>query len=417
MLDKDKWLEVIQVLGKNPFRTAATAFGVMWGIMMLILMMGSGNGLENGVRSNYNQVTNCMFIWTQTTTKAYAGFMQGRRFELRRSDVDYLRSNLNDIDIISPRNSLGGYRGANNVTRDTRTGVYQIYGDTPDFFRIEPRPVDKGRLLNWGDVEENRKVCAIGTKVHREMFAKDEDPIGQYLTIQGVNFMVIGVYKSTLTGEAAEEETKNIFVPISTFQKAFNTGDVVGWLSITSKENVPVSSVEEKVVDLLKARYKVHPDDNRAFGHYNREESFLQMKMTFDGIRALSWFVGLLTLFAGIIGVSNIMLVIIKERTKEIGVRKALGATPYSIVSQILLESMLLSCIAGFVGVILGVWLLEGVNLMLAGSEGGNFKNPGVDFRVVLIALIVLIFGGTMAGIIPAIRAVGIRPVEALRDE
>ncbi len=417
MFDKDKWREVLQVLGKNPFRTAATAFGVMWGIMMLILMMGSGNGLENGVSSQFNAVTNCMFIWSQTTTRDHAGFSKGRRFNLRSADVDYLQSNLPDIEIIAPRLSLGGYRGTNNVTMGTRTGVYQIYGDTPDFIRIEPRPIVEGRFLNWGDVEELRKVCVIGVRVYNELFDKGVDPLGQYIKIQGVNFMVIGVYRSTLPGEAGEEETKNIHVPFSTFQKAFNKGDVVDWMSITSREGLRVSKLEDQVVDLLKLRHKVHPEDNRAFGHYNREESFLQMKMTFDGIRALSWFVGVLTLVAGIIGVSNIMLVIVKERTKEIGVRKALGATPYSIVSQILLESLFLSCIAGFLGVILGVWLLEGVNMALAGTEGGNFKNPGVDFVVVFTALVILIVGGTLAGLMPALRAVGIRPVEALRDE
>ncbi|MCA1750751.1 MAG: ABC transporter permease [Flavobacteriales bacterium] len=417
MFDKDVWIEIFQVLGKNPLRTAATAFGVMWGIMMLVLMMGAGNGLENGVKSNFNRVTNCLFVWTQTTSKPYAGFRQGRSFNLRSSDVDYLRVNIPEIDIISPRNSLGGYRESNNVTRGTLTGVYKIYGDTPDYIRIEPRPIETGRFLNWGDLAENRKVCIIGTRVFKELFAKDEDPIGKYIVIQGVNFMVAGVYRSTLQGEAADEETKNIFIPFTTFQKAFNRGDVVGWLSVTGKENVTAEALEEKILGQLKVRHKIHPDDNRAFGHYNSGESFRQMQMTFDGIRALSWFVGVLTLLAGIIGVSNIMLVIIKERTKEIGVRKALGATPVGIVSQILLESLFLSCIAGFVGVIFGVWLLEGVNMALAGTEGGNFKNPGVNFDVVFAALLILIVGGTLAGLIPAVRAVGISPVEALRDE
>lgn len=417
MLDKDKWTEILQVLGKNPFRTAATAFGVMWGILMLILMMGSGRGLENGVRSNFNEVTNCMFVWTQTTTKAYAGFRQGRRFDLRSEDVAYLRNAVPEIDVISPRNSLGGYRGANNVVRGIRTGVYQIYGDTPDYQRIERRPISEGRFLNWADLEGHRKVCVIGTRVLNEMYAKGESPIGTYIRIQGVNFMVVGVYRSTLQGEAAEEETKNIFVPFTTFQKAFNGGDKVGWMSITSKADIPVSLMEAKVIEKLKLRHKIHPDDDRAFGHYNREESFKQMMMTFEGIRYLSWFVGILTLLAGIIGVSNIMLVIIKERTKEIGVRKALGATPWNIVSQILMESLFLSCIAGFLGIIVGVWTLEGVNALLAGSEGGNFQNPGVDFKLVFTALLVLIIGGTLAGLLPAVRAVGISPVEALRDE
>lgn len=417
MFDKDKWTEILQVLGKNPFRTAATAFGVMWGILMLILMMGSGQGLENGVRTNFNEVTNCMFVWSQTTTKAYAGFRQGRRFDLRSEDVAYLRNAVPEIDVISPRNSLGGYRGTNNVVRGIRTGVYQIYGDTPDYQRIEPRPISEGRFLNWADLESHRKVCVIGTRVLNEMYEKGESPIGTYIRIQGVNFMVVGVYRSTLQGEAAEEETKNIFVPFTTFQKAFNWGDRVGWMSITSKADVPVSLMETKVIEKLKLRHKIHPDDDRAFGHFNREETFKQMMMTFDGIRYLSWFVGILTLLAGIIGVSNIMLVIIKERTKEIGVRKALGATPWNIVSQILMESLFLSCIAGFLGIIVGVWTLEGVNALLAGSEGGNFQNPGVDFKLVFSALVVLIIGGTLAGLLPAVRAVGISPVEALRDE
>jgi len=417
MFDRDKWIEVFQVLGKNPFRTAATAFGVMWGIMMLIIMMGSGKGLENGVTANFNAVTNSMALWTQTTTKPYAGFKQGREFEMRSSDVEYLMANVPEIEILSPRNALGGYRGSNNVTRGIKTGVFSIFGDTPDFIRIQPRPIDEGRFLNWSDLENNRKVCVIGTRVYRELYDKGEEAIGTYIKIQGVNFMVVGIYKTTLTGEAAEEETKNIFVPFTTFQKAFNFGDVVGWMSIVSKEKVPVSEMEKKIVDKLKVRHKIHPDDERAFGHWNAEKSFTEMNSVFSGIRVLSWFVGVLTLLAGIIGVSNIMLVIIKERTKEIGVRKALGATPYNIVSQIMLESLFLSAIAGFVGVILGVWLLEGINAMMAGTETGNFKNPSVDFSIVFSALIILIVSGAFAGLMPAIRAVRISPVEALRDE
>lgn len=417
MFDKDKWIEVFQVLGKNPFRTAATAFGVMWGILMLIIMMGSGNGLENGVKANYASSTNSLSLWTQTTTKPYAGFKQGRRFELRSGDVEFLKENVPEIEILSPRNSLGGYRGENNVTRGIKTGVYSVYGDTPDYIRIQPRPIEGGRFLNWNDLENNRKVCVIGTKVYRELFDKGEDPIGSYIQIKGVNFMVIGMYKTTLSGEDADEDTKNIFVPFTTFQKAFNYGDVVGWMSIVAKDDIPISSIEQKIIGQLKERHKVHPEDDRAFGYWNTQKSFDEMNSLFGGIRALSWFVGVLTLLAGIIGVSNIMLVIVKERTKEIGVRKALGATPYDIVSQILLEALFLSAMAGFVGVIAGVWLLEGVNAMLAGSETGNFKNPGVDFKLVFTALTILIIGGTFAGLMPAVRAVRISPVEALRDE
>jgi len=416
MFDRDKWAEVIQVLSKNPFRTAATAFGVMWGIMMLIVMMGSGKGLENGVTANFNRVTNCMFIWTQATTKAYAGFKEGRRFNLRSGDVEYLKNNVPEIGILSPRNQLGGYRGENNVTRGILTGSFSVFGDTPDYIKIEPRPIVKGRFINWSDLDDLRKVCVIGERVYQELFEKGEEPIGEYIKISGVNFQVIGVYESSYSGERAEEDTKSIFVPFTTFQKAFNYGDIVGWMSITSKEDVPVSVMEEKIIENLKSRHKVHPEDNRAFGHFNLEEEFNQMKGIFNGIRGLSWFVGVLTLIAGIIGVSNIMLVIVKERTSEIGVRKALGATPWNIVSQVMLESLFLSALAGFLGVILGVWLLEFVAQFVEGQDG-SFRNPGVEFRVVMAALIVLMISGSLAGLIPAIRAVRIKPIEALRTE
>jgi len=416
MFDRDKWIEVFQVLGKNPFRTAATAFGVMWGIMMLIVMMGSGNGLQNGVQANFNRVTNSMFLWSRATTMPYQGFKRGRQINLDIADVDYLKRNVPDIDIISPRTNLGGFRGSNNVTRGIKTGAFAVYGDTPDYIRIEPRTINHGRFINWGDLDEVRKVCVIGERVYAELFAKNEEPIGEYIQINGVNFMVVGVYKSNFTGERAEEDTKAIFMPITTFQKAFNWGTTIGWLSITSKDGKDVAAMGEDVVKALKSIHKVNPEDQRAFGFFNLQERFNQMNGIFIGIRALSWFVGILTLFAGIIGVSNIMLVIIKERTNELGVRKALGATPWNIVSQILLEALFLSSIAGFLGVIAGVWLLEGVSTLLEGSSGA-FRNPGVNFTVLFSALIVLIISGVLAGLLPAIRAVRIKPVEALRTE
>jgi putative ABC transport system permease protein len=417
MLDRDKWMEVFQVLGKNPFRTAATAFGVMWGILMLIIMMGAGTGLENGVKANFSKTTNCMFVWSQTTSKPHGGFKQGRRPELTLQDVQSLKAAIPEMDLISPRNQLGGYRGTNNTTRGLRTGVFQIYGDTPSQWLIVPRPIVAGRFINQSDMDEQRKVCVIGTRVVNELFEAGEDPIGEYIKIKGINFQVVGVYRTNRTGEQAEEETKNIFIPFSTFQKAFNYGDRVGWFSITAKDGYLVSDLESKVLQHLKIRHRVHPDDNRAFGYYNSQKEYMQMNGVFSGIRFLAWFVGVLTLVAGVIGVSNIMLVIVKERTREIGVRKALGATPWNIVSQVLMEALLLAGVAGASGVILGVWAMEGLNTALAGTEGGNFKNPGVDFQVVLSALLILVVCGTLAGLIPAIRAVQVKPVEALKDE
>jgi putative ABC transport system permease protein len=416
MFDRDKWAEVFQVLGKNPFRTVATAFGVVWGIMMLIIMIGSSNGLQNGIASNSTRVTNHMSVWSQSTTKAYAGFNRGRRFELNLDDIEYLKQTVPEMDVVAPRGQLGGYQGSANVVRERKTGAYTVHGDTPNFVKIEPKDITKGRFLNWGDLENVRKVCVIGETVYRELFEKGEEPIGEYIEVAGVTMQVVGVYETQLMGEAADEDTKTIYIPITVWQKIANSGSYIGWMSMTSKDGYSVAEMEEKVKAALKVRHKIHPEDTRALGSYNAERQYLQMNAVFDGIRALSWFVGILTLFAGIVGVSNIMLVIIKERTREIGVRKAVGATPYSIVSQVLLESLFLSAIAGFIGIILGVWLLELVNLYTTGSAG-SFRNPSVDIEVILAALVVLIISGVFAGLIPAIRAVSIKPVEALRAE
>lgn len=384
--------------------------------MMLIIMMGSGKGLENGVNTNFNRVTNSMSLWSQSTTMAYKGFRRGRNIELRSGDVEYLKSTVPDIDLISPRAQLGGYRGGNNVTHGIRTGAYTVIGDTPDYIKIEPQDFNRGRFINWDDLNNSRKVCVIGARVYTELFEKGEEPLGKYIQINGVNFMVIGTYLSRQSGEDAEEDTKTIFMPLTTFQKAFNWGDKIGWMSITTKPHVDVAALADEVVEALKVRHTVNPKDDRAFGHWNMQKMYRQMTGIFGGIRALSWIVGILTLFAGIIGVSNIMLVIIKERTNEIGVRKALGATPWNIVSQILLEALFLSAIAGFVGVIVGVWLLEAVNMAI-GKGSTSFVNPGVSFSVLFSALVVLIFGGMLAGLLPAMRAVRIKPIEALRTE
>lgn len=416
MFEKDRWIEVFQVLSKNPLRTFATAFGVVWGIMMLIIMIGSGRGLENGFMTDFDRVTNCMFVWSQSTTKPYAGFKKGRSFELNYDDVEYLVQNVTEIDLISPRLQLGGYGGSTEVVNGVRTGSYAVFGETPNTQLIELIPMKEGRFLNWDDLKHVRKVCVIGDRVYKDLFPKGANPLGEYIEIGGINTQVIGVYKSKSKAEADDGDTKQIYIPITLAQIIGNTGNDIGWLSITSDEDVLVSEMQEKIITALKIRHKVHPDDTRAFGAHNRERQFLQITGIFNGIRGLSWFVGVLTLFAGIIGVSNIMLVIIKERTKEIGVRKALGATPWNIISQIVLESFFLASISGFVGAILGVWLLEGVGVAIEGSEG-SFRNPGVDFNVLFWALIILILSGVLAGLLPSIRAARIKPVEALRSE
>jgi putative ABC transport system permease protein len=418
MFDRDKWQEVFHVLEKNKLRTFLTAFGVFWGIFMLIVLLGSGNGLRNGVTGDFgDHATNSMFMWTQTTSMPYAGFQRGRNFNFHNEDVAYIKSNIPEVEILSPRAQMGGHRGSNNVVRGLKTAAFNVYGDYPEYNLIEPVKIVKGRFLNQRDLDEKRKVCVIGMEVLNSLFLEGEEPIGDYIKINGVAFKVVGLYKSTKGGDQAEESEKSVFIPLTTFQRAFNWGDIIGWLSITSVNNVPVSVVQEKVLELMKKKYKVHPDDPRAFGYFNLEEEFLKMNGLFGGISALSWFVGVLTLLAGVIGVSNIMLIIVKERTQEIGVRRALGATPWNIKFQIIIESVFLTSIAGAVGVLAGTWMLVLVDTLLGDVDSGSFKHPEISFYTVMIALSVLIISGAIAGLIPAQRAVRIRPIEALRDE
>lgn len=420
MFDRDKWAEIYQVLSKNPFRTIATAFGVFWGIFMLIIMLGAGQGLERGITADFSSgATNSMFLWTQSTSKPYAGFKVGRYFNMNNSDMEYLRQNVPEIEYLCPRNQLGGYRGGNNVTRKDKTGAFSIYGDYPEFNKIEPSPISAGRFINNRDIEETRKICVIGEHVVSVLFEPGENPVGQYINISGVAFMVVGTYASLQKGERAEEDTKSIYIPFTTFQKAFNYGDIVGWISATAKPQFSVADMEANIRDRLKERHKIHPEDDRAFGSWNKQKAYNELRMLFGGIRGLSWFVGVLTLLAGIIGVSNIMLVIIKERTNEFGVRRALGATPWNVRFQILIESVVLTSLAGFLGIIAGVWSLEGIdNLLSAQPDGGGaMRNPGVEFGIVIIALTVLIISGALAGLLPANRALNVKPIEALRAE
>jgi putative ABC transport system permease protein len=276
----------------------------------------------------------------------------------------------------------------------------------------------EGRFINDLDISNYRKVCVIGERVRNEMFSAEEEPIGQYIRIQGVYFKVVGVFKSKKP-HRGEYEDQVIYLPFTTLQRTYNYGDIVGWYSITSREDVPVSVVEEKAKELLRQRHTIHPDDERAVGSFNLENEFNKMTNLFNGIRGLIWIVGIGTLLAGVIGVSNIMLIIVKERTKEIGIQRAIGAIPWTVISQVILESVILTTIAGYVGLVIGVGIVEGVNYMLVatGAESEMFVNPEVNFSAAIQALEVLVVAGIFAGIIPAYRAVSMKPIDALRNE
>lgn len=420
MFDLDRWQEIYHVLKQNKLRTFLTAFGVFWGIFMLVIMLGSGNGLQRGVTQNFGDMaTNSVFIWTQQTTIPYRGFPRGRRYNFDNDDVVALQHSVPEIKYLAPRLQAGGYRESNNVIRGLKSGIFNIMGDYPAFNMIDPLNIVRGRFINDLDIKDKRKVAVIGARVVELLFTKDEKPVNQYIQIQGVYFQVIGVFTSKRTGEQASQENQNIFLPFTTLQQTYNYGNAVGFFSITAQDDIPVSVVEDKAIRLLKKRHSVAQSDEAAVGHFNLKKEYDKMQGLFFGIRLLVWIVGTGTLLAGVIGVSNIMLVVVRERTREIGIQRALGATPWKIISQIIMESVVLTTFAGYFGLVIGVGLLELINFLL-GSGGANtemFVHPGIDFSVAVTALSILVVAGIVAGLIPARRAVSVKPIDALRYE
>lgn len=415
LLDLDRWREVFDTLSANRLRTVLTAFGVLWGIFMLVIMLGAGSGLQNGVTGEFQGfATNSLYVWTQRATKPYKGLPAGRWFSMNNEDTKALRELVPEAKVIAPRNEVGGWRGAANVTRGINTGSYGIKGDYPEVVHIQAFQADQGRLLNDLDLEQKRKVAVIGAKVVNDLYDPGEEVIGSNIRINGVYFKVVGTIKTKKSGGEAEDDAQSIFVPLSSFQQAFNYGNWVSYYGFMPVEGVSVAELQEKILKVLKERHRIHPDDDFAFGTNNNEEGYAEYANVFSGINFLIWFVGTLTLVAGVIGISNIMLVIVKERTKEIGIRRAIGASPLNIVSQIMLEALVLTSMAGYIGIVLGVWAVEFAGPMI---EDESFKNPEVNFQTIVIALGVLIVSGCLAGLIPAYRALEIKPVEALRTE
>ncbi|MDG5490692.1 ABC transporter permease [Psychroserpens sp. SPM9] len=419
MFSRDRWDEILEALNANKVRTFLTAFGVFWGITILVLLLALTNGLKNGVLKDFGDfATNSMFMWTQGTSKPYKGLPKGRYFNYKIDDVAAIKSQVPNLKYVSPRNQLGGFRGANNVIRGTKTGAFEIYGDYPEYINQQPMDILQGRFISYSDIQAKRKICVIGTGVVKGLYDKGEDAIGTYIKINGVNFLVVGTFKMSNSQGDSEEEASTIYIPFTTFGQAFNRGDRVGWMAITAIDNVPITTVKQQVFDLMKSRHKVHPEDDRAIGHFDLAEEFGRISGLFSILSFVGYFVGILVLASGIIGINNIMLIVVKERTKEIGIRRALGATPWMVKGQILQESLVLTILSGMVGVSFAAFVIWIMNTILD-SVGPveNFANPSVSMQVVFTALIILVISGLLAGLIPANRATKMKPVDALRIE
>ena len=420
MFSKDNWSEIIEALTANWFRTILTAFGVLWGIFILVILLAAGKGLENGVKQGFGgMATNSMFMWAQTPSKPYKGLPKGRRYNFKTGDVEAIKQNVPNLRFVSPRNQLGGFGGANNVVRGLKTGAFNVYGDYPEVIQQEPMDITSGRFINYSDIEQNRKVAILGEGVIKDMYDSTEEIIGSYIKINGVNFMVIGSYKKKGNNGNPEEDQKQIFVPFTAFSQAFNMADNVGWMAITAEDGSSITSLKSQVFDIIKSRHSLHPEDDRAIGNFDLYEEFSKINGLFVALKAVAYFVGILVLLSGIIGISNIMLIVVKERTNEIGVRRALGATPWNIRGQILMESIFLTIISGMAGIVLATGIIALVNAQLEGVDTSTmmFANPSVDLGVVFVALSILIISGLLAGLIPAQNAIKIQPVDALRTE
>lgn len=419
MFSRDRWDEILEALNANKFRTLLTAFGVFWGIAILVLLLALTNGLKNGVTADFgNFATNSMFMWTQGTSKPYKGLPKGRYFNYKIDDVAAIKSQIPNLKYVSPRNQLGGYNGANNVVRGTKTGAFEIYGDYPEYIKQQPLDILQGRFISYSDIDAKRKVCVVGTGVVKGLYDKDEDILGTYIKINGVNVLVVGTFKMSNSQGDGEQDANTIYMPFTTFSQAFNRGENVGWMAITAVDDVSITSLKPQIFELMKSRHKVHPEDDRAIGHFDLSEQFERVSGLFSILTFVGYFVGALVLMSGIIGISNIMLIVVKERTKEIGVRRALGASPWTIKSQILQESLVLTILSGMVGIsfaALVIWIMN--TILDSVGPVQNFANPSVSIQVVFTALIILVVSGLLAGLIPANSATKMKPVDALRIE
>jgi putative ABC transport system permease protein len=418
MLDLDKWKEIWATLKSNPLRTTLTAFGVFWGILMLIMMLGFASSIKTGSeRQMKGMATNLLFVWGQQTTESYDGLPPGRQVQFNTDDIGLLRK-LPAVEWLAPRLQLGGWMNNFIVSRESKNGTFTVMGEYPDLKHIISFQYAAGRFINERDIAERRKVAVIGMAVRDQLYGPYADPVGTYIQISGMFFEVIGVTKTLRSGPQGDRDANSIYIPFTTLKSSFNQGDRVGFFAMTAKPGHDGLELERQVRDVLTDHHRVAPNDKLAIGSFNMFEAFGKIQMFLTVLTLLGWTVGGATLLAGVVGVSNIMLITVKERTKEIGVRKALGATPYSIVSMVMKESITLTALAGLLGVSAGVGLMAAADYLLTEvATKLPFGPPNVSLETVLTAVGVLIAAGAVAGIMPAAHAASIKPIEALRTE
>jgi putative ABC transport system permease protein len=417
MFDLDRIQEIWITITRNKVRSFLTAFGVFWGIFTLVVMTGAGNGLERGVMKGVvGFSTNSCFMGSAPTSIPYKGLQKGRTWNIRNKDINILSDSVPEIEHLSP--IIWGETADNNVVYKNHATTFQVRGSYPNYVQIERQRIPYGRFINNIDILKNRKVCIIGTKVYEDLFPTGENPIDRYIRISGVYYRIVGVTEGVSNVNIGGRLENSVLIPFTTLQQINNQGDIIHFLAVTSKENIPVKKVEERIKKVLKESNKIHPEDLRAVWSFNMEQEYNLYMNLFKGVSFLIWIIGSGTLIAGSVGVCNIMLVTVRERTKEIGIRRALGAKPGVIIGQIICESFVLTGISGIAGLCAGIYALYLSDIFWLQKQDNVFiLQPMITFKLAVISIFILLTSGLLAGIIPASRALRIKAIDAIREE
>ncbi|MDR3045990.1 MAG: ABC transporter permease [Bacteroidales bacterium] len=417
IFDSDNFKELWQTIRRNKFRSLLTGFGVAWGILMFVILSGIGNGFKHGIDKIFTGLAqNALFVFSGPTTMEYKGFNAGRDWDLEQEDMDLIIKQIPEIEEVSGML----WTRFNKVIKGDQSYDASMIGIGENYIKIDAITVREGRSFNRIDMLEKRKTCLIGKDIAAALFKTGNSPVGDYITVNGVQFTIIGVISGSEKVNIVGRVNESIYAPISTLQQLCGEGNNIHLLCIKAYDEASIEGVEEQVKQLLKARHQLHPDDEGAVRAFNMKEFFGSMNHLFTGLTILIWIVGMGTLLSGMVGVSNIMLVSVRERTKEIGIRRALGAKPSTILRQILSESILLSFLAGYSGLFVGVLILalaDKLTYNMQQSADAFFYNPQLSFSLAITALIILLITGLLAGIMPAQNALKIKAIDALRDE
>ena len=413
MFDLDRYREILDTLTRNKSRSFLTGFGVFWGVFMLVALIGGGQGLKEMLNNNFEGfATNSAMVWAQPTKKAFKGFRKGRKWELEYKDVERLRQRIPELNVITPvLFSNGGF-----AYYGDRKAEISVKGQSPDYRFVEEPQLRYGRYINEMDMQQCRKVCVIGKKTYKDLFPKGGDPCGESIRIDSIYFQIVGVDNRSNGMNMGGESESTVILPITLMQQIYNRGNEVDMISVTGREGVVMSRLSQPIREVVAAAHAIDPSDEQGIMVFNTEVLFQLLDNMFRGVNFLIWLVGLGTLLAGAIGVSNIMMVTVRERTTEIGIRRAIGATPRMILSQIISESVILTVVAGMSGILFAVLILQ--MLQLGNTEDGIVKaHFQVGFWTAIIAAATIAAMGILAGLAPALRAMSIKPVDAMRDE